>query len=72
MPGAIQLRIEKIYDQILQRALTKEAAYMEKQRQVLGPKEGQEYQGFTTCSKGLIEFKVETLRFMSDFSIPLR
>ena len=67
MPGAIQLRIEKIYDQILQRALTKEAAYMEKQRQVLGRKKVRNTKAYNLF-KRLIEFKVETLRFMSDFS----
>ncbi len=69
MPGAIQLRIETIYDQILQRALTKETAYMEKQRQVLGRKKVRNTKAYNLF-KRLIEFKVETLRFMSDFSIP--
>lgn len=69
MPGTIRLRIEKVYDQILQRALTKEAAYMEKQRQELGRKKVKNTKAYNLF-KRLIEFKVETLRFMSDFSIP--
>ena len=69
MPGAIQLRIEKIYDQNLQRALTKEAAYMEKQRQVLGRKKVRNTKAYNLF-KRLIEFKVETLRFMSTFQFP--
>ena len=71
MPGAIQLRIEKIYDQIIQRALTKEAAYMEKQRQVLGRKKVRNTKAYNLF-KRLIEFKVETLRFMSDSFNSLR
>ena len=69
MPGAVRDRIEDIYDRILQRALTKEAAYMEKQRQELARKKVKNTKAFNLF-KRLIDFKVETLRFMSDFSIP--
>ena len=69
MPGVIRERIEKIYDRLLQRALTKEVAYMEKQRQELGRKKVKNTKAYNLF-KRLIEFKTETLRFMSDFSIP--
>ncbi len=42
---------------------------MEKQRQVLGRKKVRNTKAYNLF-KRLIEFKVETLRFMSDFSIP--
>ncbi|WP_422489369.1 IS66 family transposase [Endozoicomonas sp. ALE010] len=69
MPGVIHERIEKIYDRLLQRALTKEVAYMEKQRQELGRKKVKNTKAYNLF-KRLIEFKTETLRFMSDFTIP--
>lgn len=69
MPGVIRERIEKIYDRLLQRALTREYAYMEKQRQELGRKKVKNTKAYNLF-KRLIEFKTETLRFMSDFTIP--
>ena len=51
MPGAIQLRIEKIYDQILQRALTKEGRLYGKATPGAWTKEGQEYQGLQPVQK---------------------
>lgn len=69
MPGVVRERIEDIYDRILKRALTKEAAYMEKHRQEVGRKKVKNTKAYNLF-KRLIEFKTETLRYMYDFSIP--
>ena len=69
MPGVLRERIEAIYDRILQRALTKEAAYMEKIRQELGRKKVKNTKAYNLF-KRLNEFKAETLRYMTDFTIP--
>ena len=69
MPPALQERIEDIYDRILKRALAKEAAYMERQRQELGRKKVKRTKAYNLF-KRLIDFKEETLRFMTDFTIP--
>ena len=69
MPSTVRERIEDIYDRILKRALTKEAAYMEKKRQELGRKKVKNTKAYNLF-KRLSEFKAETLRYLSDFSIP--
>ncbi|MFK0569995.1 IS66 family transposase [Endozoicomonas sp.] len=69
MPSVVRDRIEDIYDRILKRALAKEAAYMEKQRQEIGRKKVKNTKAYNLF-KRLSEFKVETLRYLSDFSIP--
>ena len=45
MPSVLQERIEDIYDRILERALAKEAAYMERASSRAGTEEGKENQG---------------------------
>lgn len=69
MPSVLQERIEDIYDRILKRALAKEAAYMEMQRQELGRKKVKRTKAYNLF-KRLIDYKEETLRFMTDFTIP--
>ncbi|WP_252021189.1 transposase [Endozoicomonas sp. SCSIO W0465] len=69
MPSVVCERIEKIYDRLLQRALMKEVVYMEKQREELKRKKVKNTKAYNLF-KRLTEFKAETLRFMSDFTIP--
>lgn len=69
VPEIIRRRIESIYDRILERALLKETAFMEKQRQALGRKKVKNTKSYNLF-KRLVDFKSETLRFMTDFSIP--
>ena len=69
MPFVLQERIRDIYDLILERALAKEVAYMEKQRQEQGRKKAKRTKAYNLF-KRLIDFKEETLRFMTDFTIP--
>ncbi|MFK0572012.1 transposase, partial [Endozoicomonas sp.] len=62
MTSVVRDRIEDIYDRILKRALTKEAAYMEKQRQEIGRKKVKNTKAYNLF-KRLSEY-------LSDFSIP--
>ena len=69
MPGAIQLRIEKIYDQILQRALTKEAAYMESNARCLDERRSG-IPRLTTCSKGSLSLRLKRYASCRTFQFP--
>ena len=69
MPETIRQRIDSLFDRTAKRAQAEEAEYMERRRQRLGEEKIRNTKAFNLF-KRLINFKEETLRFMTDFNIP--
>ena len=69
MPEVIRQRIVSLFERTAKRAQTEEAEYMERLRQRLGNDKVKNTKAFNLF-KRLVEFKEETLRFMTDFTIP--
>ena len=69
MPEAIRQRIASLFERTARRAQAEEAEYMERVRQRQGNKKVKNTKAFNLF-KRLVEFKEETLRFMTDLTIP--
>ncbi|WP_252178549.1 IS66 family transposase [Endozoicomonas sp. 4G] len=69
MPEVIYQRIASLFERTARRALAEEAEYMERVRQRLGRDKVKNTKAFNLF-KRLVEFKDETLRFMTDLNIP--
>ena len=69
MPEPIYQRISSLFERTAKRARAEEAEYMERVRQRLGRGKVKNTKAFNLF-KRLMEFKNETLRFMTDFNIP--
>ena len=69
MPESIRQRIVLLFEQTAKKAQTEEAEYMERLRQRRGDDKVKNTKAFNLF-KRLVEFKEETLRFMTDFRIP--
>ncbi len=69
MPEIIRQRIDSLFEQTARRAQAEEAAYMERVRQRQGCDKVKNTKAFNLF-KRLVEYKEETLRFMTNFDIP--
>ena len=69
MPEAIRQRIASLFERTARKAQAAEAEYMERVRQRQGNHKVKNTKAFNLF-KRLVKFKEETLRFMSDFTIP--
>ena len=69
MPILIRSRINRIFSRIVGRALTQEAASMERRRQRLGKEKTKNTKAYNLFNR-LLNYQEETLRFMTDFRIP--
>ncbi len=69
MPEIIRKRIDSLFERTAKKAQLEEAEYMERRRQRLGEDKVRNTKAFNLF-KRLVEFKEETLRFMTDFDIP--
>jgi transposase len=69
MPEAIRQRIASLFERTAKRAQAEEAIYMERVRQRQGNAKVKNTKAFNLF-KRLVKFKEETLRFMSNFTIP--
>ena len=69
MPEVIRQRLASLFERTAKRAQAEEAEYMERVRQRQGRDKVKNTKAFNLF-KGLVEFKGETLRFMTDLTIP--
>ena len=69
MPEVIRQRIASLFERTAKRAQAEEAEYMERVRQRQGHDKVKNTKAFNLF-KRLVEFKEETLRFMTDLTIP--
>ena len=69
MPENIRQRIASLFERTAKRAQAEEAKYMERVRQRQGRDKVKNTKAFNLF-KRLVEFKEETLRFMTDLTIP--
>ncbi len=69
MPESIRQRISSLFERTAKRAQAEEADYMERVRQRLGRDKVKNTKAFNLF-KRLVEYKDETLRFMTDLNIP--
>ena len=69
MPESIRQRIDSLFERTAKLAQRKEAEYMERRRKRLGLDKTKNTKAFNLF-KRLVNFKEETLRFMTNFDIP--
>ena len=69
MPEVIRKRIDSLFERTARKAQAKEAEYMERRRQRLRQDKVKNTKAFNLF-KRLVNFRDETLRFMTDFVIP--
>ena len=69
MPEVIRKRIESLFERTARKAQAREAEYMERRRQRLRQDKVKNTKAFNLF-KRLVNFRDETLRFMTDFAIP--